>query len=342
MSGPPATFPVDNIFGLIAKEVTPGTPVAGVATLGLTKPLGWNDKPTWLPDNSLRGVMAEGPFGLQQGVTIGELTIPESPLYVDTFGYVLGNLFGDVVTTGSGAPYSTVFGLLNSASGQGTTHTITEYYGPTPTSGSRQFAATCFTEVSIMWDSEKELVTWSGKAASWMSTAASAKPTAAQSTVAPIPSWRVLMGLAGPASGGTQVQTCGKGKITFKRKFKPYWAGTGSQNPYSMQRGGLSASFSGFKYVTGDESVYNYMANNTKPQMQILIPNGLSGAAQGAIQIDAAEAGFKVCKPDYGSDLILWDASGDYINNTTNVGASGGQGSATVTLTNAVASGTYV
>lgn len=341
MSGPPTVYAIPNIFHLVAKEVTPGTPVAGTATVGLAKPLEWNDKPTWLKDTSLRGVMTTGPFNVQQGVTLGELTFPESILYPDTFGWALANILGDLTTTGSVAPFTNAWALLNSATGQPGTETWTEFYGPTATSGARQFAATAFSEVVITWDVAKKYLSWSGKAASWMSTAAAAKPTDAQTTVKGIPSWQLLMGIGGPASGGTQVMECQSGKITIKRAVKPQYAGMNSQNPYVMMRGSVNVSFSDMVFITKDESIYNHMINNDQPQVQLVFDNGLSGASHCAVQIDSQVTAFEQSKPDFGEDLLRWNTNGDFVANTTNAGASGGESTGKFTLTNAVPSGTY-
>lgn len=338
----PTTYAIPTVFGLIAKDAYQGEATPGTFTLGTEKPVTWNDNPTWLEDKSLRGDMTTGPFNTEQGVVIGELTFPESPVYVDSVGFALGNIMGDVVTTGSAAPYSSAFSLLNSGTGQPTTHTYEQFYGPTATSGSRLFTGLCFSEVSIMWDVAKKWLTWSGKAACWESQPAGSKPTNGQTTVAPIPSWRNVMGLGGVASGGSQVMTCKSGKITIKREVSPEFTGFGSQNPYVMQRGSLTSTFDSMEFVTSDESIYDYMINNTIPQFQIVFTNGLSGAAQGGLQIDAQTASFRKSPPDFSGKLITWKTSGTFDANTTNAGASGGSSPLKVTLTNAVASGMYV
>jgi hypothetical protein len=338
----PTTYAPVNTFGGFAKDSYQGAGTPMTMTLGTTKPVEWNDNPTWLEDKSLRGVMTDGPFYTGQGVLIGELTFPESPIYLDSFGFPLGNILGDLTTTGGAAPYTNAFALLNSATGQGTTHTFEQYYGPTTTSGARLFTGLVFSEVVITWDVAKKWLSWSGKAACWASTAAASKPTDAQSAVLPIPSWRFAMGIGGPASGGTQVNTCKSGKITLTREVSPEYAGMNSQNPYIMQRGALRAKADDLVFITGDESIYNDMINNSRPQTQFLFSNGLSGASQGAVQIDAQQTSFRKTPPDYSGKLITWKTATVFEGNTTNAGTSGGDSPVKVTLTNAIASGTYV
>jgi hypothetical protein len=338
----PTTYPPVGVWGGWAKDTYQGAATPLTGTIGTTKPVTWNDKPIWLEDKSLRGDMTDGPFNTAQGVLLGEITFPESPIYIDSFGFPLGNIMGDLVCIGSSAPYANAFAELNSATGQGTAHTYEQYYGPTPTSGSRLFTGLVFTEVKIMWDVAKKWLTWSGKAACWASTPAASKPTNGQSSVLAIPSWRQIQGLGGPASGGTQVLTCKSGSVTLTREFSAEYAGSGTQNPYIMQRGSFNAKFDDVVYITGDESIYGYMINNSCPQLQVVFPNGLSGAAQGALQIDAQSASFRSSPADYSGKLITWKTGGVFQANSTNAGASGGASPLKITLTNAVASGTYV
>jgi hypothetical protein len=331
--------PVNN-FGGFAKDASQGGGTAMTTTLGTTKPVGWNDKPEWLEDTSLRGVMTDGPFATLQGVTIGELTFPESPLYIDSFGFPLMNILGDLTTTGGAAPYTNAFSLLNSLTGQPSNHTFEEFYGP-GTHSARLFTGLCFNEVVIGWDVQKKLLYWSGKAACYMSTAASATPTDAQSTVLPIPSWRMLLGIGGPASGGTQDITCKSGKITLTREVEPEWTGMNSQLPYIIQRGALRAKFDDWLMVTKDEGTYNLMSANTRPQVQLVFDNGLAAAAHGALQLDAQVASFRSVQTDNGGKAVMWKSSGKFEANTTNAGTSGGQSPLKATLTNAIATGTY-
>lgn len=339
MSGP-TVYPVPNVFCLWGKETTPGTAPGSMAgTLALAKAMTWNDKPTWLKDTSLRGVMTTGPFGVQAGVQIGELTFPESPIYCDSFGMALGNIMGDVVTTGGSAPYTNAFAQLNSATGQPTTHTIEQYYGPTVTSGARLFTAIAFSEVVIMWDVAKKWLSWSGKAACWASSPAGSAPTNTPPTVKPIPSWQMAMGLAGTAVG-SPITTCQSGKLTLTREVSPEYGGANTQNPYVMARGSFNAKFSDLVFITTNETIYTDMISNTQPQTQWVWSQG-TGASQIGLQVDAQQTPLEKAVPNFGGKIIKWSADGDFIANSTNVGASGGLCPLKITLTNAV-NGGYV
>jgi hypothetical protein len=335
----PVTFPSVKRFIGFAKEITPGTTVAPVAYLPVTK-FDWNDKPTWLRDMGLRGVMGDNSFGVIQGVQIGEIDF-EGPVFADEVGYLLGNLFGADDTVGSVAPFAHKFSLLNTGGGQPTTHTVTQYYMAEPTHNARVFGGVCVSEVGLKFNAESELLTYTAKATCWASTIAAATPSATFTTAKPLPSWQSLLGLAGPASGGTLVNTVNSGEFNFKRALKPFFTAQNSQNPYIIQRGGLTADWK-LSFIAADESPLTYMRNNTQPQVQFLLTNGLSGANLLSVQVDMQQAAFTEAKPNFGAEAIMFDAAGEAVLNTTNIGASGGYGPATITLNNAIAASTYI
>lgn len=338
MAGP-VTFPsIKRSLG-IAKEITPGTPVAPVGFLPITK-FDWNDKPVWLKDMGLRGVMGNDSFNVIQGVQVGELDF-EGPVFADELGYLVGNLFGADDTTGSSAPFTHKFSLLNSGGGQPTTHTVTQSWGITPTSGARQFAGMCVSEVGFKFNAESELLTYTAKASSWISNAAAAAPTATFTAAKPLPSWQAVLGIAGPATGGTQVLTVQSGEFNFKRGIKAYFTAGNSQNPYIFQRGGVTVDWK-LTFVAADESPLTYMRNNTQPQIQFVLNNGLTLANALVVQVDMAQAAFTEAKPNFGDEAIKFDCAGEAVFNSTNVGSSGGLGPATVTLQNAIAAATYL
>lgn len=414
MAGPPATFASLKRFIGFAKEVTPGTPVAPVADMPIAK-FDWNDKPTWLEDKALRGVMGDDVFNLIQGPIIGEIDMG-GPAFGDEIGYILGNLLGEVVETGTAvAPTGTLsalsivgatsvsssvsiptttliqidvgvnaeivtttgvptgagpfaipvpalakphangvaitainaapivhrFGLLNSGSGQPTTHTLTQYYGPEPTHQTRQFAGTCFSDLGFTFNAETEMLMFTAKAISWASNVSAATPTATFTATKPLPSWQAILGVAGPASGGTLVPSIYKGEFNFKRALRPYFTAQNSQNPYIIQRGGVTADFK-LTYVAADESALTYMRNNTQPQVQFVLSNGLSGANAIVVQVDLQNAAYTEARPNFGREAIEFDVVGRAVFNSTNTTFSGGLGPATATLQNAIPALTFV
>lgn len=245
------------------------------------------------------------------------------------------------------APYTSAYSLLNSgptavyAQGQPPSHTITHYQGVSAGTGARVFPGACCSELTLKFNAESEYLTFDSKWTSWPSSIAAATPTSAPSSVLPIASWRGALGIGGPASGGTLVKNVASGEITFKRKLEPDFTVQGAQTPYIIQRGELESSGK-FDFVAADESPYLNMINNTQPQHQFVINNGLSGASQLQLQWDIAACSYKATKPESGKAAIHYAAEWDAIANTTNAGGSGGGSPGKLTVINAVAPNIYM
>ncbi|MCI3277656.1 phage tail tube protein [Streptomyces cylindrosporus] len=237
-------------------------------------------------------------------------------------------------------PYTQAHSLLNSGTGQPPSHTITHFLGPTATSGARQYPGACLSELGLKWNAESELLTWSGKATTWPSVALGSAPVAAPSTVLPVASWRMQVGIGGPAAGGTLVATITDGELTIKRELSPYFTANGVQTPYIIQRGGLSVEGK-LNFVAADESPLLYMLNNSQPQLQILLDNGLSGTNKITFQVDCQIAAFTESEPDGSKSAVEYGNSWTAVLNTTNAGGSGGYSPVKVSVTNNVPAGTY-
>lgn len=261
------------------------------------------------------------------------------PLSSPTGGLVFGHASAQAVQPVTG-PYTQAHSLLNSGGGQPISHTITHFLGPTAASGARQYPGACFSEIGLKFNPASELLTWSGKATTWPSVALGSAPVAAPSTVLPVASWRMLLGVGGPAAGGTLINTVTDGELTIKRELSPYYTVTGTQNPYIIQRGGLSLEGK-LNFVASDESPLLYMLNNTQPQLQIVLDNGLAGTNKITFQIDCQIAAFTEMEPDGTKSAVEYGGSFTAVLNTTNAGGSGGYSPCKVSVTNNVAAGTY-
>jgi hypothetical protein len=410
----PTTYPSDKQFIGVAKEVTPGTPVAPTWTFLVDK-FDPEDKPTWLVDKAMRGSMVEE-YGLIQGVTKSEFSM-SGPFFGDGGGFLLNNILGDMaeagtytgsgtttlssgatagattistalsiangtriqigtganaevvvtsgVPTGAGpftipvpalrfahlsaevvqpvtTPYSQIFSTLNAGTAQPGTLTITDWQGLPATNQARVYSGACLSELTLKGNAETELITFDAKGIAWASAIAAAPPTSAPTTAQPIASWRTALGLGGPASGGTQDKTIGSWEIKITRKLKPYFTGQNSQNPFVIQRGAVTATGKLVFAVPADEAKsLLYMLNNTQPQFQWLVSNGLAGASLLSLQVDVQAAAFETAKINRGAEAVGYDDTFKALANTTNAGASGGYSPLKVTLQNAVAAGTF-
>lgn len=334
----PTTYASAKQFVLVAKETTQGTPVAGTATIPVEK-FEPEDKPVWLDDKALRGSMVDV-YGRQQGVIKTDFSF-SGPVFGDTLGWLLGNLLGDLTTTGASDPFTHAFSTLNSGQGQPTSHTFTHFQGPPASVGARQLPGSCLSEVSIKWNAESQLLTYDAKGSSWPTVIPGGAPVSAPSTVKPIASWRGKLGIGGPASGGTLVLTIMDGEVSFKRALEVVFTTQLAQTPYIIQRGAVSVSGK-LNFIASDETPYTTMLANTQPQLQLLIGNGVVGAGQVQVQVDCQNAAYATSKPDFGKAAVGYQTTFDAIANTTNAGVSGGFSPSKVTLTNAIAAGIYV
>lgn len=82
----------------VAREVTQGTAVVPAVTMPVDK-FDPHDQPVWIDDKALRGAMTE-PFNRVQGVKHSEVDFG-GPAFFDTIPYLLSNVFGDIVYSGT-------------------------------------------------------------------------------------------------------------------------------------------------------------------------------------------------------------------------------------------------
>lgn len=335
----PTTWPSDRQFVGVAKETTPGTPVAMAFTQVMEK-FEPEDKVTSLIDKSMRGSMVEE-YALIQGVIQSEFSM-SGPAYMDGLGYWLNNILGDVTTTGASAPFSHAISTLNSGSAQPGTLTITDWQGPPAANFARQFTGCCLSELTIKGNAESELVTFDAKGMGWKSNIAAAAPTSAPTTALPLASWRSLLGIGGPATGGTLDGTIGSWEIKINRKLKPIFTGQNSQNPFIIQRGAVTASGKlTFAALAAETNALLQYLNNSQPVFQWVIDNGLTLGAALGLTVDVQAAAFDTSKIERGAEAVGYAATFKALANTTNAGASGGYSPVKVTLRNALPASTY-
>ncbi|MET7746208.1 hypothetical protein [Streptomyces sp. NPDC005385] len=261
------------------------------------------------------------------------------PLSSPTGGLVYAHASAQAVQPVTG-PFTYAWSLLNSGTGQPPSHTLTHMLGPTATSGARQYPGACFSEVGFKWNSESDLFTWDAKATAYPSVALGSAPTSNPGSTAPMASWRMAVGIGGPAAGGTLIPTVMDGEVTIKRELTPYFTGNGVQSPYIIQRAGLAVEGK-LSFIAASESPYLYMINNTQPQLQLLISNGLAGLSAGSVQFDFAKAAFTEAEPDGSKSAVEYSDVFKAVLNTTNAGGSGSYSPCKISVTCNVTPGTY-
>lgn len=331
-----------NILGDVA---TTGTPTgSGATTLSSSAAAGATSITTTatIPASTVvqigTGATAEC-FTTGTPTGSGPYTIPlTTPSGGLAFAHASAQAVTPVVTAG---PFTYAWSLLNSGTGQPISHTLTHSLGPTATVGARAYPGFCMSALNLTFNAESELFSWTGQGTSYPSAPAAVAPTANPTTVLPIASWQTKVGIGGPASGGTLVNTVTDGEIDIVRELLPVFTATGSQVPYIIQRGGLSVNGKINFGAVGDESALLYMLNNTQPQVQVLISNGLSGANLITIQLDIQVAAFTAATPDTSKAAVGYQDTFEAVFNTTNAGGSGGLSPIKVSVTCGVAPGTF-
>jgi len=292
-------------------------------------------------------VGAIGSIVIGSVLQVGNATISTAPTENVVVSAVAGSLvtfantplrFNHSATAAVGivtAPFTHVFSLLNSGNGQPSTHTLTHYQGISGTYGAKQYANWCASEVGFTMDSQ-QLFMHDTKGTSNLGVAVGSAPTNVLSTAQAQADWQFLVGIAGPATGGTLISNVVQGGVTITRALKPYWTLAGQQSPFAIARNSLAITGK-FNQLAQDESPMLNMLNNVQPQLQMVLTNGLSGANLLAVTIDIAKGAYDTAKLN-GADEIEYDVTWRAVANSTNAGASGGLSPGKVTIQNAVGS----
>jgi hypothetical protein len=395
----------------IGREAYAGTPVLPADVVPVDgdayEP---EDTPTFLHDRGVRAAMG-GEFGAVPGPQAATFTFG-GPLFLDSWGYFLDNLFGDLsaVTSGTstigtpralenalpigatslnvnaslgligagnlvqiadgaaseivlatavaggtavsftGTPcrfahntnataavvlsansYAHTFAVLNNGTGQGPTHTLTDWTGLTTTVGARAYPSAVVAQLDLTGDSTG-LVMSKVSGASWLSAPSASAPSAPGGYAPPLASWRSTVTL-----GGTQIPDVGQWAVSFKRQLMIYWGAGNAQTPYVIARGPLTIT-GGLDYtVPSDESPLTLMTSGAQPALAISVSNGLTGASALSMTITGSQTQAVTAKPIRGETLVGYQDTWVAIDNPTDVGGTGLLGPGTVVIVNSVA-----
>jgi len=319
-----------SVTGTSTTATTLSAPyTAGAATISVTS----------ATNLSTGGTFALGTLGttneeVRTATTISGTTVtPNAPFYQSHASAAPVTPYTAVTS------YNHFFALLNGGTGAGgfaqaqpKTYTFTDYTGVTATSGARNYGYTCFSELSLT-STATELFMWEGKATALASGTATTTPTTSLTTVAPQAAWRSTVTL-----GGSQDFEEAEWKIVFARKVEPKWTNSGQQDPFAIARGYLGVNFTlDIDPAINENDFIDYLAN-TQPTLSLVANNGLTGLGTAeTLTITANQLGFEtgelVEKETFGYQL-----SGCMVDNTTNIGPSGGFGPCIVQLSNGVVS----
>lgn len=245
------------------------------------------------------------------------------------FAHASGKAVAGVV-----APFVHVFSLLNSGNGQPITHTLTHHQGISATFGARQYAYWCASQVDISAN-VTELFKHQTKGTAFLGAIPGVAPVNNFSGVVAQPSWRLITGVGGPASGGTLLSDIQEVGVTITRDVKPQFTLQNAQAPLIIGRAGVEVTGK-MTFLAQDETPLTTLFNNTQPQLQYLINNGLAGANLLQVQIDMQLGAYDATKLQASEAFLKYGVTFRSVANTTNAGFSGGRSPIKVTVTNAV------
>lgn len=327
--------PLLNLFGdYTAVGSTPGT--AWTATGGVTAGAG--------PITVTSGAVATQGSTIQIGagtnaelVTVGSGSTATSIVIAATTPIRM-NHTGSTQILPVVAPYIHTFALLNggggltpisglNAQGQPPTHTIT-YHDQLSANGGRAYPYWCCSGIDFKADRE-QLFQHDTKGMSVIGVDLGSAATNSQGSVPAIPDWEFIVKI-----NSVQVNNVADADVSLARGLKADFGLNNQQAPYLIARLGLSVTGK-LTFLAADESPRAALLAGTQQPLSIQMTNGLSGAAALGVAFNFQVAQYEtVAESD--PDVLQWEVNFRALMNSTNVGASGGQGPGTVVITNNV------
>lgn len=310
-----------SVLGL-AVETTPGTAKPPTVSLPVHQ-ITPKDTVTQLVDKGMRGSMVDA-YDVQAGTISGSLDF-DGDVFLDSIGYPLAGIMGDLVETGSSAPYTHTFALLNSGNGQPVSQTFTDFYN----AGTRAYAGAMYTELSFKL-SPDALLTYSAKTLTYGSATAT-QPTPAFGLVPPLASWRAAVTI-----GGTVNSEVLDAELTIKRQVTIIKAVDNSQQPFAIWAGPLTVEGKATLIMEDDTYLTQYLsAAKTSLELNLAVD------ASNSLDFKMSKVNWSSADIQRGKDFIEIPVAFKAFGNSTDIGASNGFGPLVVTLKNAIASGLY-
>jgi hypothetical protein len=306
----------------IGPEATAGTVAATLIAVPVTN-IAAKNTVTQLVDKGWRGSAVDS-YDVVAGMITAEVDF-DGDVFLDTIGYVLAGMFGDVQETGSSAPYTHTFNLLNSGTTQPLTHTILDYYA----AGTRTYSSARYSELDFKF-SPDALLTYSAKAMSFGGVTGTA-PTPSYTSVEVLPAWTGVVKI-----GGSAYAEMTDAEINVKRSVTAIKTINNSQTPYAIFAGVMTVEGKA-TLVMEDDTYLNEYLNATKTTLDFTFTQSVGNS----IEFNLAKANLTAADVQRGKEYVELPISFKAYGNSTNVGTSAGYGPLTVTLTNSVATGLY-
>jgi hypothetical protein len=263
-----------------------------------------------------------------------------------------------VIALCTGTSFTHRFAALNTQLGYGgafgaqpPTHTFTDVtnivnvftsatFGTaaTNTYGARQYPSAVLKTLDFSGNAEQLLnIKMTGD--SWQSTVATSPVTNTTTNSRPIPNWVTTVTVAGNtiASTGTYAGI-GEFNISFKRATQVYWLVAGTQTPYVIARGPLTADGTLQWDPTNSETPLDLMLYNAQAPMSFTMSNSSvpNSGTPFTLTFNANQVANTKSKIMRNKVLVGYSNTFEMVANQVDVGGSGGNGPGTVTLVNNV------
>lgn len=309
----------------IAKETTFGTAVPATAFIPVTT-ITPKDNLTLIEDKGMRGAMVTT-YGHVPGPLSGTMDIA-GDVFPDTIGYLLAAILGDLTETGSAAPYSHAFSVLNSGNGQPHSYTLNDNY----VAGNRQYAGAKFAELDLKYGPDG-FITYTAKATT-LGSASATVPTQSFTGAPPLAGWQSVVSIGGTPAAGVM-----DAEVNIKRSVTVVKAVDGTQGPYQLWSGPISVDGKLTLVMENDTQLTNYLTG-VGPAIDLNYTAGTGATAVG-LDVHMSKPVYSGADISRGKDYIELAVSFTADANTTDIGASAGYSPIKVTLTNAIATGVY-
>jgi Phage tail tube protein len=315
----------------VALETTKGTAVSPTnfvpITLNSFKPVDVIDP---LYDTGIRGSMVEN-YNYLQGRRHTTVDFG-GPVFADTIGFWIAGILGDVSTSGSSAPYTHSISLKNAVGSSGDAQpkslTITDFYS----AGNRQYPGCQVTDFGLTFNADG-MLEYTAKLMGYPSTTSSAA-TPSFSTVLPTQVWTGTVSIGGSTVGYTN-----QGNLDLSRKSEAIFAITGSQSPYQVFVGSLTAKGK-ITFVMQDDTELTRFITNTQPALTFNFSTG-SGSSATQVQFTLSKGAYTTGAIERDTDWVKITVDFEGLGNTSDVGATGGYSPVKFTLQNQFPSGTF-
>lgn len=332
------TFPL-FAYNLLGDLVTTGTAATPTwVTSGALSP-GAGPIPVTSGSSAVAGtfIQVDSTSGDSECVIVGTGSTATSIVLNAATPLRFSHLTGITITTVV-APFTHSLSLLNPygstgvTTGQGPTHSFIHRTN-IPGSGNNYawlFAYGVMSEISIMGKASGAL-TWSGKLTHFSRAYPTFTPVPSFSTVRMLPAWKGQTTVASSALNDITQWTI---KLTRQVEVTP--TADGYQQPYLIGRGNLDATWNLTYDPALDEGPLSHVLTNDQPTFAYAISNGGSGSGLISFDLNAAIAAYKDSPLKMDKTFFGWEASGEFIGNTTDAGNSLGRSPVQLVIQNNV------